>query len=104
VAPSTNGPNGEGDRDSRGRFTKGNPGGPGNPFASKTSKLRSALLGAVTQTAMRRIIKAIVAEAEKGDVQAAKLVFDRCLGPAEALDVLRRLEQIEERLNIKPGV
>lgn len=31
------------DRDARGRFVTGNPGGPGNPHARRTQELRSAL-------------------------------------------------------------
>jgi len=45
--PSTNGDNG--DRDERGRFARGNPGGTGNPHAAKVARLRSALLNAVTE-------------------------------------------------------
>src|SRR5437660_2256427 len=35
-------------RDALGRFTKGNPGGPGNPFARKVAALRMALINFVT--------------------------------------------------------
>ena len=37
-------PNGENGRDVGGRFTKGNPGGPGNPFARRVSQLRSLIV------------------------------------------------------------
>jgi len=50
---STNGCNGHAPsaaagRDSADRFTKGNKGGPGNPFARQVAALRSALLSAIT--------------------------------------------------------
>src|SRR5439155_3124311 len=35
-------------RDANGRFVKGNPGGPGNPFARKVATLRRALIDFVT--------------------------------------------------------
>lgn len=98
--PSTNRSNG-GDRDSRGRFVQGNKGGPGNPHGGKVAKLRSALLAAVSQKDLREIIARMVAEAKAGDVQAAKLVLDRCLGPAEAVDVAERLTVIERRLQVE---
>jgi hypothetical protein len=46
----TTNPAGEtaGERQSNGRFAKGNRGGPGNPFARKTAQLRQALVDAVT--------------------------------------------------------
>ena len=46
VKPSTKGSNG---RDEHGRFLPGHPGGPGNPHAKQTGKLRSAMLKAVTE-------------------------------------------------------
>ena len=36
-------------RDVHGRFTKANPGGPGNPFARKVAALRKALLDSVSE-------------------------------------------------------
>jgi len=44
-APSPIGSNGRG---SDGRFAKGNPGGPGNPFARQVAALRQNMLDAVT--------------------------------------------------------
>ena len=49
--PSTNGRNG------RGQFAKGNPGGPGNPLARRTARLRSALLRTVTPDDIQRVAK-----------------------------------------------
>jgi hypothetical protein len=47
--------NGTGSRDSRGRFTRGNPGGPGNPFARHQAALRQALCQAVSQEDIQAI-------------------------------------------------
>ena len=94
--PSTNGKNGG--RDSRGRFAKGNGGGPGNPFARQVAKLRGALLKAVKPADLTEIIAGLVAAAKGGDVSAAKVLFDRTLGPPLAADILTRIEELEFRL------
>ena len=97
-SPSTNGPNG---RDARGRFVRGNQGGPGNPHARKVAQLRSALLKAVKLTDLRAIVKALVSQAKQGDVAAAKLLLERLLGPPIAVDIEDRLELLEEFLKGK---
>jgi len=84
MTPSTNGHNG---RDNAGKFLPGNSGGPGNPFASRVGKLRSALISAVTEEDVQAVVKAIVTAAKSGDVAAAKLFFDRVLGKPVVDDV-----------------
>ena len=84
-SPSPNGPNG---RDARGRFVGGNAGGPGNPHAKKVAKLRSAMLGAVTQKDFREVVKALIQRAKAGDVAAIRELLDRCIGkPKQAVDI-----------------
>lgn len=90
--PSTNGQNG---RDAKGRFAPGNVGGPGNPLAARVAKLRAELLSCVTLADMRAIIRKMVELAKAGDIQAAKLVFDRTLGACIEADLLERLESLE---------
>lgn len=81
--PSANG----GYRDSAGRFLKGNPGGPGNPFARKVAALRSALLAALTEEDVRRLARRLMADADAGDVAAARLLFLYAIGkPGSAVD------------------
>ena len=58
----------------------GNPGGPGNPFARRVGELRRAMLAAVKPADVADIIKALVAKAKEGHVQAAKLVLSYVLG------------------------
>ena len=98
--PSPNRPNG---RDSRGRFAPGNRGGPGNPHSRKVAQLRSALLRAVTQTDLRAIVQTLVNAAKQGDLAAAKLLFDRLLGPPVAADIQERMENLEAFLEDKEG-
>lgn len=95
-APS---PNGADSRDSRGRFAKGNKGGPGNPFARRVGRLRSLLLDRVSDEDLEQIAHALVAKAKGGDVAAARLLFSYLLGrPGEAVDP-DRLDADEWRLH-----
>src|SRR4051794_4543808 len=80
-------PQPSGDRDGQGRFTRGNRGGPGNPYARQVAALRQRLLDRLTAQEMDAITDALLRLARGGDVAAAKLVFQYALGrPAEARD------------------
>jgi hypothetical protein len=84
------------ERDNRGRFLPGNKAGRGNPTNRKAQQLREALLRSVSVSDLRAIVKRLVEQAKAGDVAAAKIVFDRTLGPPVAIDLLERLEQLEQ--------
>ena len=90
--PTANRDNG---RDGRGRFAPGNRGGPGNPHAAQVSRLRSALLDAITPDDMRAIISALIGKARSGDVHAASVLFERVLGKPLELDIIDRIETLE---------
>lgn len=77
-------------RDEHGRFLPGNPGGPGNPYGQQTAALRSALYGAVTPEDIEAVARRLVALALGGDVAAARLLFDRCLGRDDQRVLLER--------------
>jgi hypothetical protein len=94
--PSTNGAIGE--RDERGRFTLGNAGGPGNPFSAAVSRLRSALLSAVTERDIEEIIGKLIKQAKAGNIMACREVLDRCIGKPIEMDFLERLESLEKIL------
>jgi hypothetical protein len=68
-------------RDKSGRFIKGNPGGPGNPFARRVAELRTALLEAATPERMRRLRRALFAQALAGDTAAALVLKYTLVGP-----------------------
>jgi hypothetical protein len=80
-------------RDAQGRFTAGNGGGPGNPFARRVAQLRAVLLETVTDEEMRIVAGQLMVKAKFGDLAAIKLLFQYVLGkPAatvnpDALDV-----------------
>ncbi len=97
--PSRHGSDG---RDERGRVAPGNSGGPGNPHAKQTGKLRSAMLKAVTEKDMRDVVMKLVELAKSGNVPAAKEVLDRCLGRPVEADLIERLDQVEELLKDTP--
>lgn len=83
-------------RDARGRFTRGNPGGPGRPPAASAHEHRRALLAAVTPediaAVIRRVLSACVAD---GDMVACRLLLDRVLGRVVDSEVLERIETLE---------
>ncbi len=72
------------DRAPNGRFVRGNKAAAGNPANAKAQRLRNELLAAVSGKDCREVIKKLVEMAKAGDVPAAKLLFDRVLGQAEA--------------------
>ena len=99
IAPS---PNGTVGRDSSGRFTKGNPGGPGNPYARRVADLRNVLMEAVTDDDLYDIARTLVERGKAGDVMAAREVLDRLMGkPKSTLAIENEPEQTEEELHAK---
>jgi hypothetical protein len=67
-------------RDAKGRFTKGNPGGPGNPFARHVAKLRSALAECVGEEDIRQIAKGLLVSAKLGHLPSIRILFMYVLG------------------------
>ena len=73
-------------RDDQGRFTKGNSGGPGNPFARQIGKLRKVILDALTEDEMLAITQKLIDLAKEGNTQAARLLLSYSLGkPTEGV-------------------
>ena len=69
-------PNGSLGRDLvSGRFTAGNPGGPGNPYARRVAAMRTQLLDAVDSDGIAEVARAMLAAAKAGDTAAARLVL-----------------------------
>lgn len=100
-APSPTGANGNHDR--RGRFQRGNKAAKGNPHAQRVGRLRSALLEAVDEAAIRRVVEALVKEAEGGNVPAVRELLDRCIGKPHETDLIERIERLEAALVEKVG-
>ena len=68
------------DRESNGRFAKGNRGGSGNPFARQVAALRACLINTVTEEDFKAIVFKLVERAQNGNLQAIKLLFSYLLG------------------------
>jgi hypothetical protein len=85
-------------RRQNGTFAPGHKFAKGKPHAAKVQKLRSALLNAVKVEDLKAIVTQLVTVAKEGDVSAAKLLFDRLLGPPLPLDIEERLKAVERLL------
>jgi hypothetical protein len=85
---SANGTNGDHTgHDQRGRFAKGNAGGPGNPFGRQVAALRGALMSCITNEDIQEVVVALLAQAKKGNVAAARLILTYSVGkPASTVD------------------
>ncbi len=55
------------------------------------------MLQAVSPADLRGVVRRLVGAARNGEVSAAKLLFDRLLGPPLALDIEERIAALEER-------
>lgn len=67
-------------RTASGRFTVGNAGGPGNPFARRIASLRSTMLAAITTEDIEAIVKSLIATAKTGEISAIKLLLSYAIG------------------------
>ncbi len=107
VADAPGSPQHEG-RDEHGRFTKGNRGGFGNPFARRTAAFRCALLEAVTEEMIAAVVHKLVEQALTGDVAAIKLLLAYTVGkpgPAvnpDTLDVEEYRQYLQEPADLQP--
>jgi hypothetical protein len=79
-------------RNRRGRFIKGNKGGPGNPFAPQVARVRQAVFAAVSPDTVREIMAALIVRALTGDLHAAKLVLAYAVGLPDAAQDLDEVE------------
>ena len=88
-------------RRSNGRFAKGNPDGPGNPFARRVARLRTLIQEAVTDEDLKAIVQKMVQRAKQGDMVATRELLTRLVGrPPDALDPDKLdLEEIKLRMD-----
>jgi hypothetical protein len=74
-------------RDSQGRFTKGNPGGPGNPYYRRQAQLKRLLLASVTDADVQSVMQVLLGLARGGDLAAIKLFLEYTVGkPTQEVD------------------
>jgi hypothetical protein len=77
--PSTHGRNGQ---DRKGRFTRGNRLGRGNPLAGRAAKIRAMLLKASTPEDVKVIAQRLIEGAKAGDLAFIREWLDRTIGKA----------------------
>jgi hypothetical protein len=63
------------ERDARGRFARGNAGGPGNPFGRRQAHLREVLLRSATDENVDRLANTVMEKAFAGDMAAARMLL-----------------------------
>jgi hypothetical protein len=74
-------------RDATGRFTKGNPGGPGNPYYRRQAELKRMLLASVTDADIQSVMQVLLGLARGGDLAAIKLFLEYTVGkPSKEVD------------------
>lgn len=89
---------GQNGRDPRGRFVRGNPGGPGRPRNPKVLRLQAAFRAAITPKRLRELALTLWNQAMRGDTQAARLLLDRTCGKPVTTDRLPELTEFWEAL------
>ncbi len=106
--PLSNGNNGDPkpDQDLRGRFAKGNKAAVGRRkmHAAHVQRLRTAMFASFSVESVQRVVAELEILAEQGNIQAIKEYLDRAVGKPLPLDVVERLQQIEEALGIEVPV
>ena len=89
---SKSGPKG---RDTDGKYTKGNSGGPGNPHARACARMLQAFRDNITEEEMLQICRMLYVKAVGGDISAAKIILSYKIGkplPAPHPDSIDRDE------------
>lgn len=69
------------ERDERGKFIKGNGGGPGRPKKEREDRYREILLNTCTFEDWKSIVEKAVKQAKSGDSVARKFLADYFIGP-----------------------
>src|SRR5437667_7057604 len=69
-------------RDAKGRFTLGNPGGPGNPYARQTAHIRRVMLSLVQAEHIAIFYNAVLKKMAEGNVSAMRLYAEYMMGKA----------------------
>lgn len=59
-------------------------------------------MSAVSTDDLALLIERLLKQALGGNVQAAKVLLDRLLGPPQPLDILERIEQLEAAVENRP--
>jgi len=97
LANRTNGKSVESWRDEKGRFVKGNPGGPGNPYSKQIAEFRRAIYRALTPEDIEAFVKRMYDLALQGNVVAIQFICRYCLGEPKGMEFNpRAIDEIEQ--------
>ncbi len=80
-----------GNFDARGKFTKGNTMGRGNPFARRVARFKAAALQAVTPQDLQAVVRRLVEAAKQGDTAAARVILPYLVGKPEGMGEVDRV-------------
>ena len=86
-APLVAPPDASNDRDAKGRFLRGNKGGPGNPLAGQVNKVRKAFLEFFAGRAMQVLCDFMFRKALSGDPRFVRLILQYTIGKLPTDDV-----------------
>ena len=65
---------------------------------SSAQQLRNCIYSVITKERFSAILDTVCLAAENDDLSAAKIIFDRCLGPPVELDMTERVARLEQML------
>ena len=103
-------PDAANDRDVKGRFVRGNKGGPGNPLASQVNKVRKAFLEFFDSATMQVLCEFMLRKALSGDPRFLRIILQHTIGKLPSDDgfadfdaeaALAEAEAIAELSNLK---
>ena len=83
-------------RDEKGRFVKGNSGGPGNPNIRRLNQWRRAVSNTVTAKDLREVVKVLIARAKAGEPWAVRELLDRTIGKPQQPLAIRPVDPLDE--------
>jgi hypothetical protein len=88
-------------RQEQGKFGPGNQGPKkfdGGPIVRKVQTLRTVMIGCIGAQDVIEVMAALVEKAKAGDIAAIKEFLLRTFGPADAMDLLLRLDELEREV------
>jgi hypothetical protein len=104
MSPQTTESRSASQRDARGRFTRNNDGGPGNPFGRRVAELRAILLRSATEENVQRLAQMLMEKAFAGDLAAAKLLLLYWVGKPKEVAEPDRMDVEEWKLACESSV
>jgi hypothetical protein len=88
-------------RDERGRFIKGNPGGPGNPFAREMARRRALVASVFTDERILILSEVLFEKAKAGNMQAMNLAFKYAIGMPTPANDPDRVDLEEQKMKLE---